>query len=117
MKLQPFKDSWPDDDPHANFKAEVMAYAQSDPLATLDVLSGATGIPVEGLVHYVLSRWAGSGSDALLHMDPIVFQQMQELVEKAEAADTDAARLEAYDGLRQIVSWLAADLTADSGTD
>ena len=104
--LQPYTESWDDDDPHANFKAEVAAYSQANPLATLEVLSQATGIPIGSLVHYVLARWAGSGADALMQMEPVVFQQMQELVEKAEAAGTDQARLDAYEGLRQIVSWL-----------
>ena len=104
--LQPYTESWDDDDPHANFKAEVAAYSQANPLATLEVLSQATGIPIGSLVRYVLARWAGSGADALMQMEPVVFQQMQELVEKAEAAGTDQARLDAYEGLRQIVSWL-----------
>jgi hypothetical protein len=106
MELEPYRDTWKADDPHANFKAEVATYTVADPLPTLENLSAATGIPVPALVRYVLVKWAASGSDALLSMTPIVFQQMREQVEKAEAAGTDEARLQAYETLRQIIAWL-----------
>ena len=106
MELPPYTDEWDDDDRHANFKAEVAAYTKADPLPTLEVLGQSTGIPVPSLVRYVLARWAGSGADALLHMDPVVFQQMQEQIEQAELAGTDEARLAAYHALHQIISWL-----------
>jgi hypothetical protein len=35
---------------------------------------------------------------------------MDELVQKAETAGTDAARLEAYRALRAIISWLKVPL-------
>jgi hypothetical protein len=94
------------DDPHANFRAEVECYAAADPRPTLENLSALTGVPVERLIRYVLVKYAASGSDALLAMEPIVFRQMREHVAKAEAEGTDAARLRAYDALRQMVAWL-----------
>lgn len=106
MNLSPYTDTWPDDDPHANFKADVAAYTAADPLPTLENLSKATGIPVPCLVRYVLVKYASSGADALLTMSPIVVQQMAEHVAKAEAADSDAARLSAYEALRQMIGWL-----------
>jgi len=106
MELYPYQEQWQDDDPHANFKADVALYTVADPLPTLENLSLATGIPVACLVRYVLVKYAASGADALLTMTPIVLQQMEQHVEKAEAADTDAARLEAYAALRQMVTWL-----------
>ena len=112
MDLVPYTDSWEDSDRHANFKAEVALYTRTDPLPTLANLSQATGIPVGSLIRYVLVKWASSGADAMLHMEPIVFRQMAEQVERAEADDTDAARLQAYEALRQIISWLRA-----GGTD
>ena len=57
-------------------------------------------------MRYVLVKYAASGADALLTMTPIVLQQMEQHIEKAEVADTDAARLEAYAALRQMVTWL-----------
>jgi hypothetical protein len=68
----------------------------------------STGIPVPRLVRYVLVKYAASGAEALLAMGPIVLRQMEQHIENAEAAGTDAARLEAYEALRQIVSWLRA---------
>lgn len=106
MELERYLDTWETDDPHANFKAEVASYTVADPLPTLENLSAKTGIPVASLIRYVLVKWASSGSDAILSMTPIVFQQMQEQVEKAEATGTDEARLQAYEALRQIIAWL-----------
>src|SRR2546421_12256295 len=108
MKLPPYQDRWEADDPHANFKAEVANYTVADPLPTLENLSATTGIPVPCLIRYVLVKWAASGAEALLAMGPIVYEQMRALVDRAESDDTDVARLQAYDALKQIVKWLAA---------
>ncbi len=109
MELHSYRDSWPPDDPHANFKAEVANYTVSDPLPTLENLSAATGIPTGCLIRYVLVKWAASGAEALLAMEPIVIQQMKGHVRKAEDAGTDAARLVAYEALRQMIAWLGTD--------
>lgn len=93
-------------DPHANFKAEVACYTAADPMPTMETLSRATGVPVDKLIRYVLVKYAASGSDALLAMDPIVFRQMREHVERAEAAGTPEAKIRAYEALRDIVRWL-----------
>ena len=106
VDLYPYTESWADDDPHANFKADVALYTAADPLPTLENLSKATGVPVPPLVRYVLVKYAASGADALLTLTPIVVQQMAEHVAKAETADTDAARLAAYETLRQMIGWL-----------
>jgi hypothetical protein len=108
LHLTPYRDRWEKDDPHANFKAEVAAYTCADPLPTLEVLSRETGIPLESLVRYILVKWTASGAEAVLAMTPIVFQQMRGHVDAAEAAGTDAARLEAYEALRQMIGWLGA---------
>lgn len=106
MDLHPYQDTWDENDPHANFKAEVAQYSVMDPLPTLEVLSQSTGIPVPSLIRYVLVKYAASGADALLAMTPIVLRQMEQHVERAEAAGTDAARLEAYAALRKMIAWL-----------
>jgi dihydrofolate synthase/folylpolyglutamate synthase len=93
-------------DPHANFKAEVACYTAADPMPALENLSRLTGIPVDRLICYVLVKYAASGPDALLSMDPIVFRQMRDQVNRAEHEGTDAARLRAYEALKQIISWL-----------
>jgi hypothetical protein len=106
MELYPYRDTWEDDDPHANFKAEVAAHTVMDPLPTLENLSRATGVPVPCLVRYVLVKYAASGADALLAMSPIVLRQMEQHVQRAEAQGTVEARLEAYEALRQMIAWL-----------
>ena len=68
------------------------------------------GIPVGALVAFVLARYCASGSEALLYAGPVVVRQMEEIVRKAEAAGTDAARLDAYRALSAIVSWLRVPL-------
>ncbi len=108
MDLYPYRDKWDEKDPHANFKAEVAQYSQMDPLPTLENLSRSTGIPVPCLIRYVLVKYASSGADTLLSLTPVVFQQMQQQTDKAESAGTDAARLQAYQALRQIIMWLKA---------
>jgi len=106
MDLLPYRDRWPDDDPHANFKAEVACYTAADPLPTLQNLSQTTGIPVGSLIRYVLVKYAASGSEALLALDPIVFRQMRDQVRQAEEQGSDEARLKAYRALREILAWL-----------
>ena len=108
--LEPYEGMWPPDDPDAGFRRVVADYSHIDPMPTLDTLSRNKNIPVGALVRFVLSRYCTSGSDALLEMGPRVVRQMDEIVQRAEAADSDAARLEAYRALKAIVSWLLVPL-------
>jgi hypothetical protein len=110
----PWRGEWPPDDPDANFKRDVAERTRVDPLETLATLSANTGIPTDALARYVLARWASEGSDALLALGPTTVERMWRVVADAEAADTDAARLEAYEVLRQMVSWLRAPLQEDT---
>ena len=110
MNLPRYTDTWDENDPHANFKAEVACYTVHDPLPTLQRLSAGTGVPVESIVRYVLVKYATSGSDALLAMTPIVFRQMQDIIERAELRPEQGradAKLAAYESLKKIVQWLA----------
>lgn len=109
MNLRAFRDSWPDDDPHANFKAEVACYTAADPMPTIEKLSQSTGIPAECLVRYVLVKYAASGSEALMAMQPIVFRQMREHVARAEEDGSDAAKLKAYAALKDMIAWMGED--------
>jgi hypothetical protein len=97
---------WADDDPDANFKADVALYARLDPLQTLTGLSNNVGIPVGALARYVLARYATGGSGGLLEIGPTMVHRLWEPVEGAEGAGTDEARLAAYDQLRQMIEWL-----------
>ena len=39
-------------------------------------------------------------------MDPIVFRQMREHVERAEQDGSDEAKLKAYAALKEMIAWL-----------
>ena len=110
MQLYPYTDSWEEDDPDANFKADVAHYSVVDPLPTIEGLSQATGVPVPSLIRYVLVKYAASNADALLAMGPLVIKQMEEHIATAEADGSDQARLKAYDALREVVSWLVVGM-------
>jgi hypothetical protein len=110
ITLVRWRGPWPDDDPDANFKAEVAQYAPSDPMETIEGLAANTGIPAGAIVRYVLARWAGAGSESLLHAGPSVINRMWGYCEEAEAIGTDVARLAAYQKLRDVVSWLRLPL-------
>ncbi|GGK91016.1 DUF6027 family protein [Mangrovihabitans endophyticus] len=97
---------WTDDDPHANFKAEVRDYGLLDPLTTLRGMSANLGIPVGALARYVIAKWATGGSGGLLELGPVMTRRLWEPIARAEADGTDAARLAAYDQLRQMIAWL-----------
>lgn len=110
VQLHRYDAEWSPEDPDANFKAAVAEWTVQDPLPTFQQLSANTGIPVGALVRYVLVRWAAEGSEALLHLGPRTVERLWQVVEDAEAADSDEARLAAYDQLRQMLSWLRAPL-------
>lgn len=110
ITLEPYRDSWPPDDPDAGFRRLVAEYSAIDPMPTLEELGRRKEIPVGALVAFVLARYCTSGSDALLDMGPLVVRQMAGIVRNAEAADTDSARVEAYRALAAIVSWLRVPL-------
>jgi hypothetical protein len=109
---------WDPDDPDGNFKADVALYSHVDPMATINGLATAMGVPEGAVVHYVLAKWASAGSGGLLELGPSMVHRLWAAVEKAEGEGTDAARLEAYDHLSQMISWLRLPLVnegADSG--
>ena len=97
---------WPDDDKDANFKADIAAYAPLDPLSTLRNLGDSIDVPVGAIVHYVLAKWATEGSGGLLELGPRMARRLREPFVAAEETNTDEARLEAYETVRQIVEWL-----------
>jgi hypothetical protein len=97
---------WDDDDKDANLKSDIALYAHVDPLRTVSGLSASTGVPVGAIVHYVLARWAGEGAAGLLELGPTMARRLQDPCTRAEAHDSDDARLQAYDQLRQMIAWL-----------
>ena len=111
LDLIPYTDAWPDDDPDAGFRSTVAMFSGIDPLPTLERLSRNKDIPVGALARFILARYAVSGSEALMEIGPRVVGQMDEIVQKAEDEATDAARLEAYQSLAGVISWLNIPLT------
>ena len=110
ITLEPYRGSWPPDDPDADFRRLVAEYSAIDPMPTLEELGRRKGIPVGALVAFVLARYCASGSEALLYAGPVVVRQMDEIVREAEASGSDDARLGAYRALAAIVSWLKVPL-------
>ena len=101
---------WEADDKDANFKADIAAYSHLDPLSTIENLSSSIDVPVGAIVHYILAKWATEGSGGLLELGPRMARRLREPFERAEADGSDAARLAAYDEVRQIVDWLNVPL-------
>ena len=111
LDLIPYTDAWPDNDPDAGVRSMVAMFSGIDPLPTLERLSQNKDIPVGALARFILARYAASGSEALMEIGPRIIGQMDEIVQKAEEAATDAARLEAYRSLTGGISWLNIPLT------
>lgn len=114
--LAPWVGPIPDDHPDANFLVDVATYSLADPMATLSRLSGSVGVPVGALARYVLAKWVTAGSDSLLEAGPTALDRMRTLIAVAEEDGTDAARLAAWDGLVEQVSWLAHGVDDPVGT-
>jgi hypothetical protein len=110
VRLEPWTGPWPDDDPDANFKADVALYALADPLETIQRLSENLDVPVGALCRYVLAKWATGGSGGLLELGPTMVRRLDAVCQEAEAAGTDAARLAAYEQLGAMVAWLRLPL-------
>tara|TARA_B100000745_G_scaffold257756_1_gene180793 strand:- start:9 stop:386 length:378 start_codon:yes stop_codon:yes gene_type:complete len=97
-------------DKDANFKNDVALYTMSDPMPAIDRISRNLSIPVGSIVKYILCKWTMSGSDALIEVGPDMVNKMTEIFEDAESKGTDKAKLEAYESVRAIVSWLRVPL-------
>jgi len=114
VRLERWTGPWGSEDPDANFKADVALYSHVEPMGTIRGLAAAMGIPEGAIVRYVLAKYATGGSGSLLELGPTMIKRLWEPVEAAEAADTDAARLAAYEQLREMLSWLRLPLEDDS---
>ncbi|TWV53934.1 hypothetical protein FRZ03_08185 [Streptomyces misionensis] len=114
IRLHRWCATWPDNDPHANFKSDVVLYGRLDPLATLRGMSESLGIPVGALARYVLARWATGGSGGLLEIGPVMVHRLWEPIAEAERQDSDGERLRAYHRLREMIAWLKLPLDEPS---
>ncbi|HVA03168.1 MAG TPA: DUF6027 family protein [Acidimicrobiales bacterium] len=110
ITLESFTGPWADDDPDANFKADVALYAQVDPMVTIRTLSRNVGVPAGALVRYVLAKYATGGSGGLLELGPTMVHRLWEPIDRAERDGSIEARLAAYGQLRQMIQWLRLPL-------
>ena len=110
VELTAWVGPWSDDDPDANFKSDVALYGNVDPMTTIEALAGAMGMPPGAVVRYVLAKWASAGSGGLLELGPSMVHRLWGVIDEAEQAGTDEARMAAYEQLRQMVSWLRLPL-------
>ena len=113
ITLERFDWQWDETDKDANFKQELATYSRVDPMPTIETMSQNLGILVGAIVRYILAKWASSGSASLLEVGPRVVRQMADIVAEAESAGDSEAKLQAYEKLAQIISWLNVPL-ADS---
>jgi len=84
VTLEPFEGPWAEDDPDANFKADVALYAHVDPMVTIRTLSRNLGVAEGALVRYVLAKFATGGSGGLLELGPTMVHRLWEPIERAE---------------------------------
>ena len=106
ITLEGWRGPWPDDDKDANLKADIALYAHVDPLRTVRGLSNSIDVPVGAIVHYVLARWASEGASGLLELGPTLSRRLNSVCAEAETVGSEAAKLAAYEQLRQMISWL-----------
>lgn len=110
VRLERYTGPWPDDDPDANFKADVALYANVDPLRTVTNLGRAVGVPTGAICRYVLAKWASGGSGGLLELGPTMVGRLNAVCDDAETVGSDDARLAAYAQLREMLAWLRLPL-------
>ncbi len=82
---------------HREFAEAVAASRLQDPMPTFEVLSRATGVPTEDLVHHALVRWVSEGSEALMLVEPAVLRKL-----------VDARARKDWDAVAGLIDWLAA---------
>ncbi|HLZ96173.1 MAG TPA: DUF6027 family protein [Candidatus Dormibacteraeota bacterium] len=86
-------------DPDQGFRDAVALSRLVDPRPTLENLARATGLTYEDVVHHALTRYASSGAEALLAIEP---QALRELIDARKAGD--------WQKVAAIIDWLEAGL-------
>lgn len=86
-------------DPNQNFRAAVALSLLVDPRSTLENLAHNTGLTYEDVVHHALVRYASSGAEALLAIEP---QALRDLIAARKAED--------WAKVAALIDWLEAGL-------
>lgn len=86
-------------DADQNFRDSVTLSRLADPRPTLENLARNTGLTYDDVVHHALVRYASSGAEALLAMDP---QALRDLIAARKAED--------WARVAGLIDWLEAGL-------
>jgi len=86
-------------DSNRNFRAAVALSRLVDPRQTLENLARNTGLAYDDVVHHALVRYASSGAEALLAIEP---QALRDLIAARKAED--------WAKVGAIIDWLEAGL-------
>jgi len=89
----------PTTDGNENFRQDVALSRRLDPRPTLETLAQRTGLTYEAVVHHALVRYASSGAEALLAIEPLALRQ---LISARKAGD--------WATVGAIIDWLEAGL-------
>ena len=87
------------EDGNQNFRQDVAQSRLVDPTATLENLAQRTGLTYEAVAHHALVRYASSGAEALLAIEPVALRQ---LISARKAGD--------WAKVGAIIDWLEAGL-------
>lgn len=86
-----------------NFRDAVAVSRLVDPRPTFENLARSTGLSYEDVVHHALVRYAASGAEALLAIEP---QALTELIAARKEGDWDKAA--------SLIDWLEAGLRSEN---
>jgi len=86
-------------DPNENFRTAVALSRLVNPRPTLENLARNTGLTYDDVVHHALVRYASSGAEALLAIEP---QALRDLIAARKAED--------WAKVSAVIDWLEAGL-------
>ena len=86
-----------------NFRDAVRDARVVDPRPTFENLAASTGLTYDEVVHYALVRFASSGAEALLAIEPEALRQL-----------IAARRAGEWDKIGALIDWLEAGLDSSS---
>jgi hypothetical protein len=90
-------------DADQNFRDAVSASLLVDPRPTFENLAANTGLTYEEVVHHALVRYASSGAEALLAIEP---QALRDLIAARKTGD--------WEKVAALIDWLEAGLESTS---